>query len=101
MLPLRSLDPDRSVTFVMAPPARPNSASYTVVVTFTVSIASADGISVVTQHALESAQLGFDAVGAVFEIRKGVIARLVGHRRVREVGIDFRDRDRDARKDES
>ena len=39
--------PDFSVTFVMAPPARPNSASYALVLMFTVSIASADGISVV------------------------------------------------------
>ena len=48
MLPFRSLVPDLSVTFVIAPPARPNSASYTVVVTFTVSMASADGMSVVS-----------------------------------------------------
>jgi len=41
--------PDRSVTFVIAPPARPNSASYMLVVTFTVSIASADGMSVVSR----------------------------------------------------
>ena len=42
------LVPDLSVTLVMAPPARPNSASYALVLMLTVSIASADGISVVS-----------------------------------------------------
>ena len=39
--------PDLSVTLVTAPPARPNSASKLLVLTATVSRASADGISTV------------------------------------------------------
>ena len=47
-LPFSVFVPDLSVTLLIAPPARPNSASYALVLMFTVSIASADGISVVS-----------------------------------------------------
>ena len=54
-------------------------------------------LDALAHEALEARELGRDAVGAVLQIREGVVPGLVRRRRVRDVGVDFRDRDRHAR----
>ena len=51
----------------------------------------------VTHRFLEAAQFPGDAVGAVLQVREHVVARFVGDRRVRDVGVHLGDGHRDAR----
>jgi hypothetical protein len=55
----------------------------------------------VTHGLLEAGQFPGDAVGAVLQVREHVIARFVGDRRIRDVGVHLGDGHRDARQRES
>ena len=78
--------PDLSVTLVIAPPARPNSASYALVLMLTVSIASADGISVVSSPVRWLSSMPFD-LDVVRQPRLAVDVAREAVLRVEEIGV--------------